>query len=79
MNRILIITITVSVMVLSFCGCKEKLPPASSEKAALLEIQMTCSSCRKVCSVKECKRINQVLFNCPHCNRVINISKARQK
>ncbi len=60
-------------------GCKENLPPATTEKSAVLEIELKCRKCYKVSKLKECKRINQVLFNCPHCQQVINAEKSRVK
>ena len=58
-------------------GCKDDLPPATPEKSAVMEIELKCRNCRKVFKLKECKRINQVLFNCPNCKRVINAQKER--
>ena len=58
-------------------GCKENLPPASPEKEKVLETPLQCRKCRKTYLLKECKRINQVLFNCPNCNQVINAAKSK--
>ena len=73
----LLIYFLIAVTVVAGSGCKENLPPATPEKSAVLEMQLKCRKCRKVSKLKECKRINQVLFNCPYCQWVINAEKEK--
>jgi hypothetical protein len=76
MKNLLIYFLVVTAIVAGN-GCKENLPPASPEKTEMLETLLQCRKCRKTSRLKECKRINPVLFNCPHCNQVINAAKSR--
>ena len=59
-----------------FCaGCKKQLPPPSAERNKVLSTSVKCKKCKNKQTIGSCKRINQVLFNCPECNAVINITK----
>ena len=64
---------------LFFEGCKKKLPEPSPERNKVLSMVVRCRKCRTENTIGSCKRINQILFNCPKCNAVINIANAGSK
>jgi hypothetical protein len=75
--KLTMILLTAAISLLSGSGCERKLPPPSPERAKMLVKKVKCGRCRKDYKIGECKRINQVLFRCPVCNRIINVTESK--
>ena len=73
--KLTMILLTAAMSLLLGSGCERKLPAPAPERVKVLERKVKCGRCRKDYKIGECKRINQVLFRCPGCNKIINVTK----
>ena len=77
--KLTMILLTAAMSLLLGSGCERKLPPPAPERTEVLETKIKCDRCRKDYKIGECKRINQVLFRCPGCNRIIKLVKSQMR
>lgn len=67
------------IMVLALCGCGKKAPKPDPIVEAAMQAPVTCIKCSHSDKRITFKRVNQVLVQCPKCQKIFSTLKKRPK
>ena len=56
-----------------FSGCERKSSQPDPEIERMMKAQITCIKCKKTAERQDYKRVNQILVQCPGCQKVFPV------